>query len=113
MIAEPELLRSEARAAIAERENRVFVSPVAVWEISIKQAAGKLRAPPELLERIAEKGYASLPIALEHALEAGMLPRHHGDPFDRMFVAQSRLEGLTLVTRDPIFGRYDVPVLVA
>lgn len=89
------------------------MSPVAVWEIAIKQAAGKLEAPAALLERVAEKRYAPLPITWEHALEAGMLPRHHGDPFDRMLVAQARLEGLTVVTRDPIFGSYDVAVFTA
>jgi PIN domain nuclease of toxin-antitoxin system len=84
-----------------------------IWEISVKQAAGKLRAPDELLDRLAGGGYASLPIAWEHGLEAGRLPPHHADPFDRMLIAQARLEGLTVVTRDPAFARYDVPVLAA
>jgi PIN domain nuclease of toxin-antitoxin system len=84
-----------------------------VWEISIKQAAGKLKAPPELLDELARIGFARLPITWEHAFEAGTLPRHHGDPFDRMLVAQARVEDLTLVTRDLVFARYGVPVLPA
>ncbi len=52
-------------------------------------------------------------MTVDHALEAGSLPRHHGDPFDRMLVAQARLEGLALVTREPAMGRYDVALLEA
>jgi PIN domain nuclease of toxin-antitoxin system len=112
-VGDPSRLRADARAAIAEDARDVFVSPVALWEISIKQAAGKLEALPELVETLVEEGFAQLPITWEHALVAGALPRHHGDPFDRMLVAQAQLEGLTLATRDPIFERYDVRVLPA
>jgi PIN domain nuclease of toxin-antitoxin system len=54
-----------------------------------------------------------LPITFDHARAAGRLPPHHGDPFDRMLVAQAQLEGLTIVTRDPIFERFPVSVLRA
>ena len=46
-------------------------------------------------------------------MAAARLPRHHGDPFDRMLIVQAQLEGLTLVTRDPVFARYEVPLLAA
>ena len=52
-------------------------------------------------------------ITFAHAVAAGRLPPHHGDPFDRMLVAQAQLEGLTIVSRDPVFDRYAVPVLRA
>lgn len=58
-----------------------------------------------------ESGFERLPISFEHASEAGRLPLHHGDPFDRMLVAQARLEGLTLATGDERIRRYDVAVL--
>lgn len=58
-----------------------------------------------------ESGFERLDISYEHACEAGRLPLLHGDPFDRMLVAQARLEGLTLATADPKIKRYDVPVL--
>ena len=62
-------------------------------------------------QEITDCGFAPLAITFEHAREAGELPRHHADPFDRMLVAQARLEGLTLVTADPNIARYDVAVL--
>lgn len=103
----------DAFRAIEDSGNDVFVSPVAVWEISIKEAAGKLRPPRDLLTLLHARGLGALPITWEHGLAAGALPRHNGDPFDRMLVAQAQLEGLTLVTRDPVFEQYDVRVLPA
>lgn len=55
----------------------------------------------------------SLSIEAQHAIAAGALPRHHGDPFDRMLVSKARIEGLTLVTNDFQIARYDVPILAA
>jgi PIN domain nuclease of toxin-antitoxin system len=66
-----------------------------------------------LLQQIEVNGWHHLPITLEHALAAGSLPRLHGDPFDRMLVAQAQVEGLTIMTRDPQIERYDVPTLRA
>jgi PIN domain nuclease of toxin-antitoxin system len=112
-VAEPETLRGDAHDAIVDAQSDVFVSPVAIWEISIKQAVGRLRAPANLLERLAQEGFAPLAITWDHALAAGELPRHHGDPFDRMLVAQAMIEGLTLISRDRVFVHYDVPLLPA
>lgn len=89
----------------------MYVSAATVWEIEIKRALGRLRAPDDIAARVDDSGYERLTITFEHAAEAGRLPRHHGDPFDRMLVAQARLEGLTLVTADESIRRYDVPVL--
>ena len=55
----------------------------------------------------------SLAVSLAHVLEVGRLPPHHGDPFDRLLVAQARVEGLTVVTRDAVFARYEVAVVKA
>jgi PIN domain nuclease of toxin-antitoxin system len=93
--------------------NVVTVSAASVWEIEIKRSTGKLRAPAPLRERVDDEGFAALPITVEHAILAARLAQHHSDPFDRMLVAQAQLEGLTLVTRDPVFDRYDVRVLPA
>ena len=62
-------------------------------------------------DRIREHGFESLPIGLDHALRAGALPRHHGDPFDRMLVAQGQLEDAPIVTGDPLLGRYDIETI--
>jgi len=58
-----------------------------------------------------EAGFQALSISVEHARAAGQLPLHHGDPFDRMLIAQAQLEGLTLATPDAALGQYGVPVL--
>jgi PIN domain nuclease of toxin-antitoxin system len=89
----------------------VYVSAVSIWEIEIKRAVRRLRAPDDIVERVDEAGYGRLPITFEHAVEAGRLPRLHSDPFDRMLVAQARVEGLTLMTADERIRHYDVGVL--
>ncbi|MEV6302229.1 type II toxin-antitoxin system VapC family toxin [Actinoplanes sp. NPDC051861] len=89
----------------------VHLSPVSLWEITIKQAAGKLTGPPDLTERIRDMGFRPLPVTHAHALAAGRLPPHHRDPFDRMLVAQAITEGLTLASRDSAIALYDVDLL--
>jgi PIN domain nuclease of toxin-antitoxin system len=88
-----------------------YVSAASVWEIAIKRASGKLDVPETLLDKVAEARFIELRITFEHAIRAGALPPHHGDPFDRMIVAQAQSEGLTVVTRDQRIAAYDVPVL--
>jgi PIN domain nuclease of toxin-antitoxin system len=108
-----ERLSREAYAAIEDPANDVFVSSISPWEIEVKQALGKLRAPAHLRDRLHDAGFSPLVITLDHGFAVGELPLHHQDPFDRMLVAQARLEGLTMVTRDPQIARYDVEVMPA
>lgn len=111
-LADDRRLTASARAAIERDDASVYVSAASAWEISIKAALGKLK--PRDLDVPAEieaGGFLELPIRSRHAQEAGRLPRHHADPFDRMLVAQARVEGLTLVTYDPAIDAYDVPRL--
>ncbi len=89
----------------------VFVSAASAWEAGIKQALGRLTLPAPFAVGVDASGFQRLPIAFEHAAEAAALPPHHGDPFDRMLVAQARLEGLTLVSHDRLLAAYDVPIL--
>jgi PIN domain nuclease of toxin-antitoxin system len=96
-----------------DHEPHVYVSAATIWEVAIKQAAGKLLAPSGLPERIRDSGFTPLPIGFEHAIAAGRLPQIHRDPFDRMLIAQAKCEDLTLVTRDPHCQKYDVAVLPA
>jgi PIN domain nuclease of toxin-antitoxin system len=91
----------------------VYVSAATVWEVTIKQAAGKLTEPADLPERIRGSGFANLAISSEHAIAAGRLPLIHRDPFDRMLVAQAQCEDFTLVTRAPQCQKYEVAVLPA
>jgi PIN domain nuclease of toxin-antitoxin system len=106
-------LDAQARETIEDPDSFVAISAAVAWEIAIKRALGKIRAPEDLGAQILEEGFEPLPITIEHALYAGALPQHHRDPFDRMLVAQGQLEALTIVTRDPNISRYDVSVLAA
>jgi PIN domain nuclease of toxin-antitoxin system len=112
-LADDPQLSADARTAIADPDSVVAVSAASAWEIAIKSAAGKLRAPAELEQQLRRERFVPLPIRLPHALRACALPPHHADPFDRMLVAQAELEGLTLVTRDSALSRYGVATLAA
>ena len=89
----------------------IFLSPVSLWEITIKQTAGKLAGPPDLAERVRDMGFRELPVTHGHAIAAGRLPPHHRDPFDRMLVAQAAGGGMTLASRDGSIALYDVDIL--
>ena len=89
----------------------IFLSPVSLWEIAIKQGTGKLAGPVDLAEQVRDMGFRELPVTHAHAIAAGRLPPHHRDPFDRMLVAQAVTEGLTLASRDDLIPLYDVDVL--
>jgi PIN domain nuclease of toxin-antitoxin system len=110
-LADDEHLPARAAAAIADPGNEVVVSAATAWEISIKQAAGRLDAPEDLLDAVAGSDFGTVPITVDHAMAAGALPPHHADPFDRMLIAQARLEGFTLVSADSRFSHYDVELL--
>jgi len=88
-----------------------YVSSASVWEIAIKRASGKLDVPDDLLAKISEANFRRLDVTFEHAMLAGALAPHHGDPFDRMLIAQAQSESLILVTNDARIAAYDVPVL--
>ena len=106
-------LRESARGLIADSNNYVAVSAVSVWELGIKAAQGKLSVPDRLEEATRRSGFAELAITFAHAREAAALPPVHGDPFDRMLVAQAQIEQLEIVTRDRRLQEYDVRVVAA
>lgn len=101
-------LSKRHRAAIGAKDAELYVSSVSIWEISIKQALGKLIAPPDLLETVKSAGCLPLSISWLHANRAGALPAHHADPFDRLLIAQSQLESIPMITVDKVFAAYDV-----
>jgi PIN domain nuclease of toxin-antitoxin system len=104
-------LSRPVRSSIEQQADQVLVSAVSAREIAIKRAVRKLEPPVRWHQEITEFGFEPLVITFDHAREAGELPGHHTDPFDRMLVAQARLEGPTLVTADPNIARYDVAVV--
>lgn len=111
---DPNQLADGVVEAIADPNySSVYVSAVVAWEIAIKRALGKLSAPHELEQAIANAGFEQMPITHSHALATESLPAHHRDPFDRLLIAQARLEDCTLVTRDTEIQKYAVPILLA
>ena len=106
-------LSSEARAAIASPSNDVLVSAATVWEIEIKRALGRLESPDDLLERIDSAGFTAIPVQVIDGVRAARLPAHHGDPFDRMLIAQAASLDAVIVTRVPALDAYGVPLLRA
>lgn len=106
-LADAPRLSPSHRELIHDPARRVFVSSITVAEISIKASLGKLDAPPGIVEAIEKSGFELLPFDPAHAEELRDLPWVHRDPFDRMLIAQARIEGLTLVTVDEHIVRYE------
>ncbi|MFV3131801.1 type II toxin-antitoxin system VapC family toxin [Niveispirillum sp. KHB5.9] len=110
----PEKVPAKVRAVLAEGDATLLVSVASLWEIAIKHAAGRLHFPMDRLDvQLADMGTRVSDITLPHALAAAALPPHHNDPFDRMLIAQARMEALVLVTADGIIPTYDVKTLSA
>ncbi|MGH7662714.1 MAG: type II toxin-antitoxin system VapC family toxin [Gemmatimonadaceae bacterium] len=105
-------LGDESRAAIATAAV-VLVSAASAWEAAIKRALGKLRLTEAFGESVERSGFSALPITFQHADVVADLPEYHRDPFDRMLIAQARVEDLTIVTHDRRFGEYGVATLWA
>ena len=113
--AEPDRLQEATIAQIVDETNELWFSVASVWEMGIKVRLGKLPLPEAidryLSSRMKQLGARSLEIRADHALQAGGLPLHHRDPFDRMLIAQAQVEGMTIVTSDRMFARYEVEIL--
>lgn len=103
-------LSSEVKMAVRDADV-VFVSMASVWEIAIKTSVGKLRISGPVAAGILSSNFEPLPVQFSHVDVVEHLPFHHRDPFDRMLVAQCRVEGLTLVTGDRRLEPYDIPFL--
>jgi len=105
-------LSASARTRVTDPQNEVCVSLASAWEMAVKTSLGKLKLDRELgrwLERyVIGNGFSFLPISLSHTLGVARLPHHHGDPFDRLLVAQCEIEHRSLVSRDPAFDAYGI-----
>jgi PIN domain nuclease of toxin-antitoxin system len=108
-------LSSLAYDTIQSPDHVILVSSASGWEISTKHRLGKLAHAGEAVDNLPALLKRShmevLPVTLEHALAAGALPGPHRDPFDRMLIAQSQIEGLPIVTNDKAFRDYPVTII--
>lgn len=110
---QPERLSGAARELIEAADNELVFSTASLWEVVIKRGLGRedFKVDPRLLRRgLLDNGYGELPIASEHVVAIDTLPPLHKDPFDRVLIAQALVEGITLLTRDPVVARYPAPV---
>lgn len=94
-----------------DKASEVYVSAVTAWELSIKQATGALQMDTLVSSLVGSLGFLEMPITIRHGETVRTLPMIHRDPFDRLLVAQSIVEGLTLVTSDSRLIRYGIPIL--
>ena len=110
---EPERLSLEARALLESTENELLFSAASLWEVAIKSALGRtdFHVDASVLRRgLVENGYLELAVSGEHAVAVATLPPLHKDPFDRLLVAQAQVEGVILLTCDPLVAAYPGPI---
>lgn len=104
-------LSRRAETILANSDNDVLISAAVGWEIAIKSKAGKMR-PRSLIQRMSrlidQQKFTELPITLDTAVRAGLLPLHHRDPFDRLLVAQAQSLSIAILSADAVLDRYDV-----
>jgi PIN domain nuclease of toxin-antitoxin system len=114
-LAGDERLSTDAREAISEELDPIFVSAASIWEIATKHRLGKLPAASaiagDLVRVIESQGFVGLPITIRHGETAGALPGPHRDPFDRMLISQALLDDLVLVSNEQAFGAYGARLL--
>jgi PIN domain nuclease of toxin-antitoxin system len=108
-------LSDRARELLSDGATDVVISIASVWELAIKAGSGRIVLPDAVEryvpDRLRHHGFELMSIELAHAFRAGALPRIHGDPFDRMLIAQGQVEGLPILTADPAISRYDVETI--
>lgn len=110
---QPDQLSAAARLLLDDPQNELVFSSASLWEVAIKHGLGRndFRVDPRLLRRgLLDNGYSELPITSEHAVAVDGLPSIHKDPFDRILVAQAMVEGIALITADPLVAQYPGPV---
>lgn len=109
----PERLSKQARTLIENPDNQLLFSPASLWEVAIKRGLGRedFKVDARLLRRgLLDNGYGELPIICDHVVATESLPPLHKDPFDRILVAQATVEGVTLLTIDPLVSQYPGPI---
>ncbi len=112
---EPRRLSTTAFNEISNPSNDVFLSVITVWELQIKISLGKFKVKGNLKNAVKDErqnnGFQILPVELAHALQLKNLPPHHKDPFDRLLISQAVVEGMTLITSEAEFSKYQVNLL--
>lgn len=113
-IGDDKMLSKEAKKAIENIDNDLYVSIVSFWEIAIKIGLGKLHLTKEvkvLADFLSQSGISTLSVSVNHTIKLLDLKFHHRDPFDRMLIAQSMEEGFSVITKDKNFSLYNIKTI--
>jgi PIN domain nuclease of toxin-antitoxin system len=108
-------LSEQARQVLVSDAAELYLSAASIWEVAIKTSLGRADFsvdPRQLRRGLLSNGYLELPVTGEHAIEVGSSPDVHKDPFDRILIAQSRVEGMRLVTADKLVAQYSGDILL-
>jgi PIN domain nuclease of toxin-antitoxin system len=106
-------ISTQARSILMDQENQFVFSVSSIWEIAIKKALGRPdfpHDPREMRRRLIDNGYEELTIKSQHVVLVDSIPLIHKDPFDRILIAQALVEGITLLTADPVIAKYPGPI---
>lgn len=114
-LSDDDQLSDRARDCVSDPQNQIFVSAASAYEVSLKHSMGRF-PEAQVLSRnwaniIHSAGFDLIDISSAHGLRAGLLPRHHGDPFDRLLIATAVEETMSLVSKDHAIAQYDVPMI--
>lgn len=114
-IADDPRLPPSLRDLLADPGNTLFFSAASAWEMAIKAQIGKLEVEGDpatfLAKHLQANAMNTMPVQISHAVQVFNLPLHHRDPFDRLLIAQSQVEGLPILSTDPLIRLYDVEVV--
>jgi PIN domain nuclease of toxin-antitoxin system len=105
----------KAKSIIKDNHNEIYFSAASAWEMSIKSRLGRLTIEGELepfiVQQLAENSFSPLSITISHSIYTSTLPEIHKDPFDRMIIAQSKVENMSLISKDKNIKKYKVPIV--
>ena len=114
-VSEDNRLSSKAQSIIKNSRNDIYFSAVSAWEMSIKIRLGRLSIEEELepfiIKQLSENNFSTLSITIFHSIYTSKLPEIHKDPFDRMIIAQSKVENMSLISKDKNIKKYKVPIV--
>jgi PIN domain nuclease of toxin-antitoxin system len=108
-------ISTEAKSIIADSKNTIYFSAASAWEMAIKTKLARLKIigdiEPFIIEQLSTNSFVPLSITISHALYTERLPQIHKDPFDRIIIAQSKLEDLPLISKDKKVRKYKVTMV--
>jgi PIN domain nuclease of toxin-antitoxin system len=108
-------ISTTAKSIIEDSKNTIYFSAASAWEMAIKTKLARLKIIGDfesfIIDQLSTNSFVPLSITISHSLYTERLPQIHKDPFDRIIIAQSKLENLALISRDKTIGKYKVALV--